>query len=209
MHKSENLIEYMNNLPELQGLDIYLIDQIMKGAFAADAVILDAGCGGGRNMRWFAKNNYSIFGCDLDIERLEAAIEHTKKSPNFFVQTAVEKMPYANEMFDYVISCAVLHFATDKDHFFEMVAEMSRVLKKGGQLFIRMNSAFGLPANYQDLGNGRFLLKDGSKRFLLSKSLLSEILQMGFEQIEPVKTTLVGELRAMTTLVLIKKAINC
>jgi hypothetical protein len=79
---------------------------------------------------------------------------------------------------------------------------MYRVLKPGGVLFIRMTSTFGLPQNYRSIGAGRFLLADGSDRFLLTKDLLKEIKGIGFEFIEPLKSVLVEELRSMTTLVL-------
>ncbi|MEO7674716.1 MAG: class I SAM-dependent methyltransferase, partial [Pyrinomonadaceae bacterium] len=43
----------MLNLCETFGdIDIYLFDQIQKGRFAPGMQILDAGCGGGRNIVW-------------------------------------------------------------------------------------------------------------------------------------------------------------
>ena len=35
------------------GMDIYLIDQILKGRYLPGELILDAGAGGGRNLNWF------------------------------------------------------------------------------------------------------------------------------------------------------------
>jgi len=196
--------ERVGDLESLQGTDIYLLDQIMKGTFQKSDKILDAGCGSGRNMRWFLQNGFSVFGCDNNPEALEIAQEYTGSSASVFTCASVEKMPYQSDEFNAVISNAVLHFAQSEKHFLDMVKDMHRVLKTDGVLFIRMTSTFGLPANYQSLGKGRYLLADASERFLLNKQLLEGIKELGFIQVELVKSVLVEGLRSMTTLVLQK-----
>ena len=195
----------MNLIEEIKGTDIYLLDQIIKGRFLPEHKILDAGCGRGRNMRWFANHNYNVQGCDTNEEMLQESPPYTGLPATCFKVAAVENMPYANDEFDHVICNAVLHFAESPQHFLAMMKEMHRVLKPGGVLFIRMTSKFGLPENYTDMGNGRFLQQDGYERFLLTKDLLNQVkTAIGFEQLEPVKSILVEELRSMTTLVLTK-----
>ena len=55
--------EKNNSIQELLGqTDIYLVDQIMKNRFDLQNNILDAGCGNGRNMHWFLRNDYKIYG---------------------------------------------------------------------------------------------------------------------------------------------------
>lgn len=196
----------MESIEKLNGTDIYLLDQIMKGAYQPGHKILDVGCGYGRNMRWFADNGFDIFGCDQNTDCLIDAQDFTKLSANRFCTAELTDLPYEQGMFDHVICNAVLHFAASTDHFMEMVNELHHVLKSGGVLFVRMTSTFGLPNNYAALGNGRFLLQDGSERFLLTKELLNRVKgELGFVQIEPVKSVLVEELRSMTTLVLQKQ----
>ncbi|NOQ72328.1 MAG: methyltransferase domain-containing protein [Crocinitomix sp.] len=191
-------------MEDIKGTDVYLLDQIMKGRYLPTDKILDAGCGSGRNMRWFALNNYHIYGCDLNVDAVVYAQEITGLEADKFKVSAVEKMPYANGEFDHVICNAVLHFAENDSHFIEMANDMFRVLKPGGTLFVRMTSTFGLPQNYIVIRDGRYLLADGSERFLLTKELLTKVKTIGFDQIEPVKSVLVEELRSMTTLVLRK-----
>lgn len=41
-------------------MDIYLLDQIMKGRYDKEDIILDAGCGEGRNLRWFVEMDHDI-----------------------------------------------------------------------------------------------------------------------------------------------------
>ncbi len=193
----------MKTIESIKGADIYLLDQIMKGTFHLDHKILDAGCGRGRNMTWFVQNGFNIFGCDANPNIITEAENFTGLSPGNFAVTTLEEMPYKNAQFDAIICNAVLHFARSETHFLAMVNELYRVLKPDGVLFIRMTSTFGLPENYEDIGDGCFLLQDGSTRFLLNHKLLDEMKNVvGFKQLEPVKSVLVEELRSMTTLVL-------
>lgn len=193
-------------IPAIQGLDIYLLDQILKERFDISDRILDAGCGRGRNMVWFVKNKFKIEGCDLSEEALYDAQVATGLSSTVFKCAAIEQLPYENESFNIIICSAVLHFAHSETHFKMMVAELVRVLKPQGILFIRMTSDFGLPKNYKELGDGRYLLADGSERFLLTEHLFFEMKkEHQLSQIEPVKSTLVEELRSITTMVMQKK----
>ncbi|MEO6682532.1 MAG: class I SAM-dependent methyltransferase [Ginsengibacter sp.] len=186
--------------------DIYLIDQLMKGRYHPADKILEAGCGGGRNMDWFIKNGFTIYGIDTS----EAAILHLKnKYPELPVETfqiaAVEELPFADGFFDHVISSAVLHFAKSEIHFKEMFKEMVRVLKPGGSLFIRMTSDIGIEDKVQLIRDGNYQIPDGSMRFLLKREMIDELLQLNsLTFLEPFKTVNVNDLRCMSTLVLVK-----
>ncbi|MCC7453032.1 MAG: class I SAM-dependent methyltransferase [Crocinitomix sp.] len=195
----------MNSLKDLQGVDIYLIDQLLKNVITPSAVILDAGCGTGRNMNWFVQAGFDVVGCDISEEALNEAAVRTGINPEKLTVAPLENLPYSSEKFDFVICSAVLHFAKSTDHFLTMVSELARVLKPNGMLFVRMTSDFGLPKNYTSLGQGRYLLADGSERFLLTQELFAKIKnEFNLHQIEPLKSTLVENLRSMSTLVLRK-----
>lgn len=117
----------------------------------------------------------------------------------------VEKMPFPDDHFDHIISSAVLHFARSRQHFKNMFAEMIRVVKPGGSLFIRMTSAFGIEKNISETGDGIYNIPDGSYRFLLTKPLLHELFQQNaLSYLEPLKTVNVDDMRCMSTLVLQK-----
>lgn len=195
----------MNSLKDLQGVDIYLIDQLLKNVINPSAVILDAGCGTGRNMNWFVQAGFEVVGCDISEEALNEATVRTGINPEKLTVAPLENLPYSSEKFDFVICSAVLHFAKSTDHFLTMVSELARVLKPNGILFVRMTSDFGLPKNYTSLGQGRYLLADGSERFLITQELFAKIKsEFNLHQIEPLKSTLVENLRSMSTLVLRK-----
>ena len=203
------LIKNYNLLSELVGqTDIYLIDQIMKGRYQHHQKILDAGCGGGRNMKWFLQNDFEIYGVDNS----QAAIIHLKQvneslHPLRLQVSGLEKLPFEDDYFDHVICSAVMHFANDVDHFKQMLAEMLRVLSQSGSLFIRMASDIGIEDKVKLISNGNYQIPDGSMRFLLTRSLLSECMkEFNLQLLEPLKTTNVNDLRSMSTLLLQKKS---
>ena len=78
-------------------------------------------------------------------------------------------MSFPNGFADFVISSAVLHFARDDDHFQAMLRETWRVLKPGGLLFCRLASSIGMERQIKPLGQRRFLLPDGSERYLVDE----------------------------------------
>ncbi len=201
----------MINVNELFGeIDIYLFDQILKGRFPAGAKILDAGCGGGRNLVYFLRSGCEVYAVDENPAAIEyirftadALAPHLSKE-NFQV-SPVEKMPFPNDSFDAVISNAVLHFADGEAQFFAMLEEMWRVLKPGGIFFARLASTIGIEDKIELIENRNYLLPDGSERFLVDESLLNAATErLGGIWLEPLKTTNVQNLRCMTTWVLVK-----
>ena len=113
----------------------------------------------------------------------------------------------ASDPFDVVLSSAVLHFARDEEHWQSMVNEMWRVLKPGGIFFARLASTIGIEDMVKLIVGRRYHLPDGSDRFLVDEAMLKKVTAaLGGEFIEPIKTTLVENLRAMTTWVVRKGA---
>lgn len=201
-------METNNSITALLGdTDIYLIDQIMKGRYTPGDKILDAGCGAGRNMYWFIQNDFEIYGIDSSEEAIiNLKHQYPQLSPEKLQVASVEKLPFPGQFFDHVISSAVLHFAESVAHFKDMIAEMHRVLKYGGTLFIRMTADIGIEDKVKLLFEGNYQIPDGSIRFLLNRKLLPEIMEeFKFSFIEPLKTVNVDDIRCMSTLVLQKK----
>jgi tellurite methyltransferase len=198
-----------NRLEEVIGsTDIYLLDQIMKGRYKANDVILDAGCGYGRNLHWFLRNDVVIYGVDQDVNAIHDLQRRHPAAAERFRQSTVEKLPFEKGQFDHVISSAVLHFAKDTEHFERMIAEMVRVLKPSGSLFIRMTSDIGIEEKVQPVGNGVYDIPDGSRRFLLTRTLLADVMQKnGLSFLEPLKTVNVNDIRCMSTLVFSGKVV--
>ncbi len=201
----------MLNVRETFGeIDIYLFDQILKGSFDVNSSILDAGCGGGRNLVYFLRSGCKVFAVDQNpqaiqqVRLLAKTLNPNLPSENFQIST-VEKMPFSNERFDAVISNAVLHFASDERHFYQMIEEMWRVLSRGGLFFARLASTIGIEDKIELIEERRYSLPDGSERFLVDEQfLISATNQLGGIWVEPLKTTNVQNLRCMTTWILRK-----
>ncbi|HEY4324277.1 MAG TPA: class I SAM-dependent methyltransferase [Mucilaginibacter sp.] len=192
-------------LQSFGNIDIYLFDQLLKGTYEHCDKVLDVGCGGGRNLVYFLNNDFDVYGVDQNAGAIEAVKElarsiSSKSSLENFSVAAAEDLPFASGYFDLVICSAMLHFANSKAHFEDMLTSMWRVLKPGGYFFARLASDIGIENKVNNLGNGRYLLPDGSERFLVNEQLLLRYTQTLNGQLhEPIKTTNVQNLRCMTT----------
>jgi SAM-dependent methyltransferase len=195
-----------NNLQEEFGnIDIYLFDQLLKGRFDECKKIIDVGCGYGRNIVYFLRNGYEVFGIDqneeavAEVQRLSKELHPANPIENFQV-AFVEEMPFEDATFDLAICSAVLHFAENKKHFEKMLVSIWRVLQPGGFLFARLASDIGIENRVTPIGNGRYYLPDGSDRFLVNEEMLLNFTEaLNGQLFEPIKTTNVQNMRCMTT----------
>jgi tellurite methyltransferase len=191
-------------------IDIYLFDQLLRGRIRAGMRVLDAACGGGRNLVYLLRTGFEVFGTDANpdavaaVRRLAAQLAPQLPADNFRVEP-VERMSFADGFADVVLSSAVLHFAHDQEQFHAMVREMWRVLTPGGMLFCRLASSIGMEDRVRPVGSGRFLLPDGSERFLANEAMLMDLTsRLGGRLLDPLKTTVVQNQRCMTTWVIRK-----
>jgi tellurite methyltransferase len=194
-----------NTLRQTYGnIDIYLFDQLLKGRYDNARAVLDVGSGSGRNLYYFLRNGYNVFGADPDsqaveaVKKLSALLAPDNPSGNFVVCPA-ESLPYGDASFDLVICSAVLHFAKNEQHFEAMLKSMFRVLRPGGYFFARLASDIGIEPLVKPLGNKRYLLPDGSERFLVNEQMLLQYTAGSGALYEPIKTTNVQNMRCMTT----------
>lgn len=201
----------MIDLPSLLGpTDIYLLDQVLRGRITSGHRIFDAGCGGGRNLVYFLRAGFEVFGVDADRQAIHAvrslAAELAPRLPaeNFRAE-AIERSTFPEALAEVVISSAVLHFSRDETHFRAILAGSWRHLAPGGLFFCRLASTIGMESRFKPLGGRRFHLPDGSDRFLVDEALLLELTEeLGGELLDPIKTTVVQDRRCMTTWVVRK-----
>ena len=191
-------------------IDIYLFDQLLKGRIAPGMRVLDAGCGTGRNLHYLLQQGFDVYGVDANEEALHYTQSFaTRLQPNLpasqFQVCDLAALPFQADQFDVVICSAVLHFSEDEAHFHAMVDDMWRVLKPGGLYFARLASTIGIADRVASKGNGWYHLPDGSDRFLVDEAiLLAKTEALGGTLLDPIKTTNVQNLRAMTTWVMCK-----
>jgi tellurite methyltransferase len=199
----------MTDLPSLFGnIDVYLFDQLLRGRIRPGMTVLDAGCGGGRNLVFLLREGYEVYALDPNPEAVRAvralAGQLAPRLPGTnFRAEALESGSFPDHAADAVISSAVLHFARDESHFRAMLLGSWRLVRPGGLFFCRLASSIGMEDRVTPLGGRRFLLPDGSERFLVDEPYLLELTsELGGSLLDPLKTTVVQDQRCMTTWVL-------
>ncbi len=189
-------------------IDIYVFDQILRGRITSEMVVLDAGCGYGRNLLYLLRAGCQVFALDANsncIEHLRQLSQdaNTGLPAQNFQVGLIEQMPFSAAIADVVICNSVLHFSRSYDHFRAMLAELWRVLKPAGLLFVRLGSRIG--KDFEPVQGSIFRIGDGSEWFLVDENMLMELTrELGAVLVDPLKTTIVQNHRCMTTWVLRK-----
>lgn len=106
--------------------------------FARKRLVLDVGCGGGKNIKRILKQSKQINAVGVDIS--PASVQVTKKKNSRavkdgrlqVVQGQAESLPFASNLFDLVTAFETVYFWDVE----KGLAEVYRTLKKGGQLLI-------------------------------------------------------------------------
>jgi 2-polyprenyl-3-methyl-5-hydroxy-6-metoxy-1,4-benzoquinol methylase len=202
-------IKKLNN--ELGNADLILIDQILKDRFSDQMRILDAGCGEGRNMIYFVKNGYNIYGIDQDEEAVNMAkIVCASANRSYIMENIqafpIEENPFPDLFFDAVICINVLHSVSGHDEFFDLFDHLLRLLNNGGFLFLSMESDIGLSNRSLKKSINEEIRTLASHNFYFSSELRHEILANDqLMEIEPSKTIVIGDIKSYTYLFLKKK----
>ncbi|SDA62889.1 class I SAM-dependent methyltransferase [Methanobrevibacter millerae] len=121
-----------------------------------DDIILDIGCGGGRNLERFAEQidsgkvvgiDYSVVSVEKSADLNEKAIEEGKVE---VIQGSVSEMPFDDDVFDIVTGFETIYFWPD---FINDLMEVNRVLKKDGLVFFCNEAVYreGEMEKYDDL----------------------------------------------------------
>ena len=200
----------MNLQDQFGDIDIYLFDQLLKGRIRSGDRVLDAGCGSGRNLIYLLQSGIEVWAVDsnqhaiAEVRELGARLAPGTPSDRFVV-APLQQLPFGDAFFSVVICNAVLHFAPNDDAFGAMVRSMWRVLAPRGVFFARLATTIGMENRVRPLGDRRFALPDGSERYLANEPMLMELTAaLGGQLLDPLKTTIVQDQRAMTTWVVRK-----
>lgn len=115
-------------------------DQIMDGLFShlpQQPRILDVGCGTGIITRQLAKRGANVIGTDIDARMIEEAKQRLDKID--YLVTPTDKLPLPDSTYDAVTAFSAFHWFANA----QALAEIKRVLKNGGYLFIANRNQIG------------------------------------------------------------------
>ncbi|MBI4599858.1 methyltransferase domain-containing protein [Candidatus Uhrbacteria bacterium] len=95
---------------------------------------LDLGCGTGISTRELKENGFDVIGVDRDGAMVERA---QQRSPEINYSVAVaDTLPFPEDEFDIVVAFTAFHWFNNQ----KSLAEISRVLKRGGIFFAALKS---------------------------------------------------------------------
>jgi len=114
--------------------------RLLEGiALPASGVLLDVGCGGGQTMTWFGARHPSWRTVGIDVSR-DAVAAANGLRPGQVAQASALELPFPSGSVDGIVAIDVLQHLS-LDHGDERaLAEMARVLKARGFLFVRTNA---------------------------------------------------------------------
>lgn len=124
-------------------------------------IILDIGCGGGKNVKRFAEivSEGKVYGLDYSEVSVSKSKELNKEEMQNgkveIIQGSVSQLPYDDETFDLVTCFETVYFWPD---FIEDLKEVRRVLKNNGSIFI-CNEAGGAAEDKELMAEHIDLLK--------------------------------------------------
>jgi SAM-dependent methyltransferase len=102
--------------------------------------LLDVGCGNGRNLIYFARRGYRVFGFDRSHQAIEYATLDLKEENlkgNLLVHDMTQNFPYEDLFFDAVMSTRVIGHAYS-EQVRKISKEIDRVLAHGGYLYLQV-----------------------------------------------------------------------
>ena len=145
--------------------------------FTRKRLVLDVGCGGGKNLQRILNHSKGInaIGIDISPASVKTSVRKNRRAVKSgrlqVVQGSVEALPFASNLFDLVTAVESVHYWDIE----KGLPEVYRTLKKGGQLLIvnETQSSDGLD---------EYLAEVGFKVYT-AKQLENLLKQTGFKKI--------------------------
>lgn len=168
------------------------------GAIPPSSRVLDLGCGRGRHTEPLVRLGLDVHACDSSPEAVAAARSRIadvvgQEAANARCSvSAYEALGYADESFDWVVAFDSLSRAQTRAMLLEVLAEVRRVLKRGGWFYVAVPA---VPD--RQLGNGSqgYAGDSGLTPTFTARSLNELLAEADFAAAEPPSVTAHGRRR--------------
>ncbi|MBD3270658.1 methyltransferase domain-containing protein [Candidatus Peregrinibacteria bacterium] len=130
--------------------------------------VLDLGSGTGRHVINLAQNGFSVYGLDNSQEGINTTkqwLKTEKLNADLVLQEMTEKLPWEDNYFDAIVCVQVIHHA-DIAAIKKIIAEMERVLKKGGFIFVTVPKLKNQATKYKEIEPNTYVPLDGWEKGL-------------------------------------------
>jgi SAM-dependent methyltransferase len=158
------------------------------------STVLDLGCGTGRHIVYLARQGFRVYGLDVSPEAIQATRQWLAEEglhASLALGSMTEPFPYADGFFDAAISVQVVHHA-DIATIRRIVAELTRVLKVGGFLFVTVPSQMNQGQRFEEIEPNTFIPLDGPEQGLPHHYFTPEELREVFDRFDVVDIHLDG-----------------
>ncbi|MDO3680076.1 class I SAM-dependent methyltransferase [Paenibacillus ehimensis] len=139
--------------------------------------ILDLGCGAGNDTMYLTEKGYSVIACDRSAEAL-MLVQKLMPQAKTERLDLLRPLPFRDGSARAVVSDLSLHYFSWSDTG-KIVAEISRVLEPGGQLWCRVNSTrdFEYGAGQGRLVEANYYELDGKHKRFFDRPQLEQLFQ--------------------------------
>jgi ubiquinone/menaquinone biosynthesis C-methylase UbiE len=150
-------------------------------------IVLDIGCGAGRNAIPLARVGWRTVGTDLSWPMLAAAAQRARDEDLArrlsILLAPMEALPIADASVDLVVAHGIWNLARSSAQFRRAVEEGARVAKRGAALFVFTFSRATFPKHVEPVAGESFVFTQFSGEpqiFLTREQLETELKRVGF-----------------------------
>lgn len=157
-------------------------------ARTGSGVLLDIGCGAGRNALPLARQGWRVIGTDTSAPMLAAAADRLRHEEApldlAFVHAAMDALPMEDSSADFVVAHGIWNLARDSREFRRAVRDAARVAKPGAALFLFTFSRHTLPPATTPVEGETFVFTQFAGEpqcFLTAGEIVAELALAGFD----------------------------